>query len=449
LIFAHLAAVFQWLGHRVGYAPDRIPRGADLVVFCPSLVTLPQELAAIAAVLDRQPRARVLVVGRVATALPQLFADLDVTIVKGEAEQLLWRLDDVLDRPKATVQLGTLEDLDRLPPPDWSPLGPGRFRLRPQLGRFPTALVESGRGCGEGCPWCPHAGRDPPVRLRQPQAVADEIARGVQDWGFRSFKFVDPLFGREPARVFQLARHLGRLAAPIEFSVRTRPELLRPEMLRVLRRVGLGSITVDVPPRSNDGGLISDEAAACEARLGEFLAHCRSLGIRTGVQLVLGFPDDTEASFRTALDSVRQWNLDWAEFRLLTPYPGTDLVEQLRERIDDFSYSRYTGHTPLWRYAHLDAERVRCLEAACYRGFYFRWQQLCRRAGELLPRLGRFVAADDGSVPSPGADCAHDGPPRPASGAEVFRRKGLRQDGPPPRPGLSSDNYADREEEEE
>ena len=48
----------------------------------------------------------------------EAFAGLDVTVVKGEAEQLLWKLDDVLARPGATVQLGVIEDLDSLPLPD-------------------------------------------------------------------------------------------------------------------------------------------------------------------------------------------------------------------------------------------------------------------------------------------------------------------------------------------
>ena len=65
-----------------------------------------------------------LVVGTTASVMPEAFEGLGVTVVKGEAEQLLWRLDEVLARPGAVVQLGVLEDLDRLPLPDWSPFRP-------------------------------------------------------------------------------------------------------------------------------------------------------------------------------------------------------------------------------------------------------------------------------------------------------------------------------------
>ena len=43
LLFAHLAAIFQKLGHEVEYAEDRPAPDADLYVFCPALITLALE----------------------------------------------------------------------------------------------------------------------------------------------------------------------------------------------------------------------------------------------------------------------------------------------------------------------------------------------------------------------------------------------------------------------
>ncbi len=195
LLYAYLAAIFAKLGYRVEYAEDNLPADADLYVFNPSLLTLPLEREAIAALHKRQPRARVLVVGTLASVKPDLFADLDVTVVKGEAEQLLWKLDEALNRPGAIVQLGTLEDLDRLPMPDWSPFQPERFRIGYDFTRFPTGLVQSSRGCALKCDYCPYIVLENSTRVRNPEAVADEMAHGIRRWGFRSFKFRDPLFG--------------------------------------------------------------------------------------------------------------------------------------------------------------------------------------------------------------------------------------------------------------
>ncbi|MFV2070322.1 MAG: radical SAM protein, partial [Pirellulales bacterium] len=222
LIFANLAAIFRSLGHTVEYVEDRTDRVADLHVFCPSLIGLQIERAAMAQILAKNPKARILVTGLVATVLPQALGGLNVTVVKGEAEQLLWKLDDVLQHPEAAIQLGTIEDLDRLPPPDWSPFEPGQFRVAYDFSRFPTALVQQSRGCTMKCGYCPYIIQENTVRFRDPAAVVDEIRRGTETWGFRSFKFRDPLFGLNRAHVFQLAGLIGRLPRKIQFSVETR-----------------------------------------------------------------------------------------------------------------------------------------------------------------------------------------------------------------------------------
>ena len=56
---------------------------------------------AISEARSRNPNARVFVVGLLASVMPEAFSDLDVTIVRGEAEQLYWKLDEVLERPAA------------------------------------------------------------------------------------------------------------------------------------------------------------------------------------------------------------------------------------------------------------------------------------------------------------------------------------------------------------
>jgi hypothetical protein len=89
LNFAYLAAIFRRLGHSVEYCVDRVPSDADLYVFNPALQTIDLEQNAIRQVLQQTPRPRVMVVGSVAHALPELFRSEGVTVLRGEPEQLL------------------------------------------------------------------------------------------------------------------------------------------------------------------------------------------------------------------------------------------------------------------------------------------------------------------------------------------------------------------------
>jgi anaerobic magnesium-protoporphyrin IX monomethyl ester cyclase len=460
LLLAHLAAAFHHLGHKVEYVEDRPAPEADVYVFCPSLITLHLERQEMAAVLEKRPNARILVVGQVASLMPESFNDLDVTVVKGEAEQLLWKLDAVLDRPVAAVQLGTIEDLDRIPLPDWAPFAPHRFRVNYDFWRFPTALIQASRGCTFKCNYCPYIVQDNSVRFRDPEAVVEEIQRGAALWGFRSFKFRDPLFGLSREQVFRMADLLGRLRRPIQFSIETRIELMRPEMLRVLGRVGLTAITVGV--ETPDEGTLRKygRMSPSDERQRAFFADCRALGIRTVAGFLIGFPDDTRQSIRNVMKYAVALRPTFANFNIVTPYPGTEFFEQIKSQIADFDFGRYTVYTPVLKYNSLTAAEVEQLHAKCYHRFYFRWRYLGDNAALLWPILGKLglrgatrgpatnganartatlagAASDRTAIESTGdggrlsdAESPHDGVPKPLSGLELLRRRGLRQDRP-------------------
>jgi len=430
LVYAHLAAVFGQLGHDVRYAVDRLPRG-DLYVFCPCLITLQLERAIIERLSRRRPDARVLVVGPIASVMPEAFDGLAVTVVKGEPEQLLWKLDAVLGRRGGSVQLGAIDDLDRLPFPDWSPFGPRRFRIGYDFTRFPTALIQASRGCPLKCNYCPYIAVDNSVRFRAAEAVVDEMRWDMQRWGFRSFKFRDPLFGANRKQLHQLIDLIGRLPRRVQFSIETRIDAMRPETLRLLRRVGLTSVTVGIETPSDETLARYRRAPIETDRQREFVETCRRLGVRTVAGFMIGFPEDTDASIRRVLDYAKRVGPTFANFNVVTPYPGTQFYQQMRDRIADTDFSHYTVYTPVLKYDHLDAERVAWWLRKCFHRYYFRWSYLRDNGYLLWPKLrwlgaGRAARATDvgQSRRRPTERTGRTSP------LEVFAEKGLRCDGP-------------------
>jgi radical SAM superfamily enzyme YgiQ (UPF0313 family) len=428
LLFAHLAAIFRQQGHQVEYCEDRPAGRADLYVFCPALVTLHVERQAMTQILEDHPHARILVVGTVASVLPEAFSAPGVTVVKGEAEQLLWKLDEVLQRPDATVQLGTLDDLDRLPWADWSLFGPHRFRIGYDFWRFPTAFVEASRGCTHKCSYCPDIVLENTARFRDPDAVAAEIRSGIERWGFRSFKFRDPLFGLDRLATYRLAELLGKLPVPIQFSVETRIDLLRPELLRVLRRVGLTSVTVGIETPDAETLRQHRRIPVDDDRQRDFIALCRGMGIRTVASFMIGFPGDTVEAVKSVCAYAIALGPTFANFNIVTPYPGTELFRQLQGRIADFDFSHYSAYTPLLQYDHLTPEKLRSLHQWCARRFYFRWDYLGDNLHLLWPSLQKIGLGRE--KPVSGGDAAHPFPPKPLGTANSLRKKGFRQDRP-------------------
>ena len=426
LVFAHLAAAMRRLGHQVRYVVDRPPDGADVYIFCPSLQTMEHERSVAADLMRRQPEAVVLVVGAAARVMADRWADLPATLIDGEPEQLHCHFDRAIAQRGGRVDVGAVDDLDALPLPDWSPFEPRRFRIGYDFTRFPTALIQASRGCSFRCNYCPYVMFGHEVRTRSPEAVVDEIQHDVFNWGFRSFKFRDPLWGRDRDQVYRLADLIGRLPQPIEFSIESRIEYLPPEVLRVLRRVGLTSVTVGLETPNAETLRRYRRAGISDDRQAEFIATCRRLGIRTVAGFMIGFPEDTDESIRGVLDYALRVNPTFANFNIVTPYPGTPFFGEIQDRIDDFDFGKYNVYTPVLRYEHLTREQVENWHATCFRRFYFRWDWLRDNAAVLWPRWFAGEADLAQSTTGPGG---HEGVPQPM-GRAALRRRGLRRDEP-------------------
>ncbi|MCA9099582.1 MAG: radical SAM protein [Planctomycetales bacterium] len=429
LNFAYLAAIFRELGHSVEYVEDATPPAADVYVFNPSLITLAIEKRQIAEVRQRFPHAKVLITGLVGYALPEAFADLGVTIVRGEAEQLRWKLDDVLASDAAAVDVGSVKDLDALPYPDWSAFQHRRFKIGYDFTRFPTALIQQSRGCTFTCNYCPYIIVENATRFREPDNILAEMRHGIERYGFRSFKFRDPLFGLDRKRVLRLAEGIGKLPRKIQFSIESRIDLMRPETLRTLREVGLTSITVGIETPDDDTLRAYKRAPIKDDRQRAFVAECRALGIRTVAGFMIGFPEDTEKSIRYVLKYAKKVNPTYANFNIVTPYPGTEFFGEVRDQVADFDYSKYTVYTPVMKYKHLTSERVAELHAKCFTSYYFRWLYLRDNAHLLWPitRLvgfGRVSHAAAASASTPLANTQSAEPSRPATRLPVIQQGG-------------------------
>jgi tRNA A37 methylthiotransferase MiaB len=418
LIFAYLSAIFRKLGHQVEYALEEVPKGADLYVFNPSLITVPVERQAMAEALAANPGCKVLVTGAVAHSMSHVFDGLDVTIVRGEAEQLMWKLDDVLNATTRVVDVGKVADLDQLPFPDWSKFAHKKFRIGFDFSQFPTGLIQQSRGCTLKCNYCPYIIIENSTRVRSPEMVAAEMRSGIQIYGFRSFKFRDPLFGVDKKKIFRLVELIGKLPKKIQFSIESRIDILRPDVLKALREVGLTSITVGIETPSEDTLKRYHRAPIRDDKQRDFILLCRALGIRTVAGFMVGFPEDTEKSILNVLRYAKAVNPTFANFNVVTPYPGTEFYEEIKSQIETFDTSKYTVYTPVLKYKYLTSEQVAELHAKCFLSYYFRGRWFWSNGPVAWPWLQKFGL---NLPPMPEiAPQGHEGPPKPHTGLHVI-----------------------------
>lgn len=408
LNFAYLVAVIKRLGHTPIYSLDQTnPPTADVYIFNPALVTLDIEIEAIKSVRKHNPNAKIFVVGQVAYAMADSLAgsleDQNVTILKGEPEQLLTRWDEVMQSAEPIVDIGSVADLNTLPNPDWSQFQYKKFRINYDFWRFPTAYIQQSRGCTFKCNYCPYIMIESKTRFRDPEAVVDEMRFGMERYGFESFKFRDPLFGLNRKKALALAEGIKKLPRKIQFSIETRVDLMREETLRELRSAGLTAITIGIETPDEATLKKHSRVAINDDRQRDFVKLCRSLGIRTVAGFMIGFPGDTQQNIWDVLNYARVVNPTYANFNIVTPYPGTGFYEEVKDQIADHDYSKYSVYQPVMKYENLTAEQVAEMHGKCFEKFYFRARYVKDNGLLLWPQLRRFMPKESMAAPQPTA----------------------------------------------
>ena len=186
------------------------------------------------------------------------------------------------------------------------------------------------------------------MRLRPVDEVIDEIERR----GIKRFFLTDDNFGlnftTDPDYIAELFQALSKLdlhgwTCQSEMSIANHPELLEMGLAAHLDKHFIGFESVNPDNRRQLGGKSKGLAASAE----EAIRTIRSTGIGVVGLFVMGFDEDTPATFQAMWDFIRTSELDSISATMLTPFPGTPFRQLLEEegRLLDMPWSTYdTAH---------------------------------------------------------------------------------------------------------
>ncbi len=208
-----------------------------------------------------------------------------------------------------------------------------------------TPYLEITRGCPRNCSFCTAirvSGRK--MRLRPIDEVVDEIQRR----GIKRFFLTDDNFGlnfsTDPHYCANLFDALSKLdlqgwTCQSEMSIAKFPELLEMSVAAHLDKHFIGFESVNPDNRSSLGG----KSKGVGHQATEAIRTIRDLGVGVVGLFVMGFDEDTPATFQAMWDFIRTSELDSASTTIITPYPGTPFREQVEQenRLLDVPWSHY------------------------------------------------------------------------------------------------------------
>ena len=390
---AYLAAIGASRGHQISWTRDEYVPG-DVAIVLSSLVDFRQETAWARGMRSRG--VRVGFVGLAASKMPDLFVEHADFVIRGEPESAF--TDLVGGRTlQGLVESPVVPDLDALPFPRWDLVAaPMRARLRLPLGVRPFGgilPVLASRGCPEFCTYCPHRILES-HRMRSVNNILDELTYlcGLSPQPYVVFR--DPLFSEDRDRCLALADGICARGLSLTFECETRLDRLDPGLLDALHRAGLRAISFGVESLSPETLKRAGRRPIPESRQRAVVDHCRQRGIATAAFYVLGFPQDDWASVAATIAYAIDLGSTAAQFKLLTPYPGTPLWKQVEPLVYEKDWERFDGFTPTFTHPHLTAHQLRFLLGAAYTRFYMRpsYAAHCFRMASSHPgRIARLL----------------------------------------------------------
>lgn len=313
------------------------------------------------------PKVAIILGGPEATFMATERLPAGCTIVRGEVEGLG---DDFFQ----DLSTGILraEYLAAAAPPFGMPYREGDFSLHLANRNI---YYESSRGCPFSCSYC-LSSVEHGVRNRELAEVERELGV-ILAHGPKIIRFVDRTFNGLPERALAIWRYL--LAQPGEtlFHFEIAPDLFTEEMLVFLAQVPHGRFQFEIGLQStNPETLAAVNRRMDLARAGENIRRLAVSGnIHLHLDLILGLPCETEATFTASLNAAFGMAPHQLQMGLLKVLPGTPISRAAEEfgliRSATPPYSvlatRWLDHASLCRLYWLGE----CLEAF-YNNRFFR-----------------------------------------------------------------------------
>ncbi|MBE8539487.1 B12-binding domain-containing radical SAM protein [Geoglobus acetivorans] len=274
------------------------------------------------------------------------------------------------------------ENLDEIPFPAYDLLPMDRYSVvGMKLEHFP---VVTSRGCPFGCIYCAtSAFMGTRFRNKSARYVLDELEWLGEKFGARNIAISDDTFTLNRKRVQEICRGIRERGLDINWSCSSRVDTVNREILEEMRKSGCDLIYYGVES-ANENVLRFYRKKIDMSKVKRAVDVTKKAGIAVVASFILGAPMETREDCMRTINYAIKLNPDYAQFSLLTPYPGTELYDMAEKSgwILTKDFDRYTAAKPVLKNFHLSPDELKNLLSYAYRRFYLRPSYLIRKVLE-------------------------------------------------------------------
>ncbi|MGD0779731.1 MAG: radical SAM protein [Dehalococcoidales bacterium] len=338
--------------------------------------------------------------------------DVDV-IVRGEGDETVIALLQAIENHRPlngvagisykldgkivhTADRTSMVDMDALPYPAFHLLPWKKYKPHPPHGMaLPFGAMVTSRGCPYRCAYCSKPVFGSKFRAQSPDRVIEEMAYLQKKFGVKEIAFYDDTFTVDKKRIHAIAEKIITKRLKVAWTCETRVNLVDKKLLAHMKQAGCYAIAYGIESASPEIIKTLQKDITLEQVEAAVRAH-KEVGLQVIGYFMLGSPGETPQTIQQTIDFAKRLKVDFAQFSVTTPFPGTELYEIYKQiNPEDIPWDKfvYAGTdnpaSPVFESDNLTREDLEKWTSRAYREFYLRpgyvWQRLrrCTNWGEI------------------------------------------------------------------
>ncbi|MFH1209746.1 MAG: radical SAM protein [archaeon] len=230
----------------------------------------------------------------------------------------------IVNNPNAPLIL----NLNKLPFPDRD-LIPHQWYAEGHVRNFPFTFVMGARGCPNNCTFClwPNIYYGHKVRIRSPKNIVDELEWLIKKYNMKEVFFDEDTFNISKKRVEDICKEIIKRNVEIVWGCSARVDCVDLNMLELMKKAGCKLMCYGAES-ANQKTLNRTKKNITIEQIKRAVKLTKEVGIITHVNLMIGFPWETEKEIKETIDFGLKLKADTVQYSLVFPHPGSEMFDE-------------------------------------------------------------------------------------------------------------------------
>lgn len=373
---------------------SKLAQGKDVVIISTSTMSFEEDADYLQELKKAEPKIKTIVFGSHPTFMPEYCLSKNSVdyVILNENEFVIKNIIDKMNKGETCINCSGVglkdsgkiiinnrdanHNLDDLPYINLKFLPKGVDYFNPIVSRMPYIAISSSRGCPGKCTFCTAPYFEGNIlRFQSAEYLLNEI-RYFSTHGIKEIYFRDETFFVNKTRDHEIFKNIIKEKIDITWLANARISLIDEETIRLAKEAGCHTIKFGV--ESGNQELLNGMKKGYRLEQGiKIFDFCNKTGIKTHAHVMIGVPGESEETLKETLDYVKRLNPTTATFGICTPYPGSELFNDVARVYPDIIKFNSTSLKNLHQsafynqfYTNLKPEIIENYLRKAYRKFY-------------------------------------------------------------------------------